>query len=551
MNKISKVLLLEDNASTRLIVSKALQIKGIEVILTSTLEEARQCFGDNSIKLFLLDVHLPDGMSDELIPQIRRLYPMAPILMITAEYDSSHMARLFDAGVKDFIQKPILPLLLSNKVQSFLDWSEVELALFRANENYLSIMQEKEQEEALAFFVYDHILHTHSCSIEGVDVATLSSGRFCGDILISAKSPNGNLIIMLGDATGHGMAAAITIYPMVVTFNAMVGKGLSPGAILQELSDKHSQTVPSNRFFACILIEICLSKNTISIWNGGMPNVLSFDKNKQLIDKISAKNMAIGILPTNDISTKFETFPLDSIEYISFFSDGLIENKLHQGKMLSFDEVYSIIAEYPSDPEYTITRMHAMEADLTVSHDDMTLCSLDLGILRQELSDSPVIKNSPKGSFSFSFELFGDSLLNDHFTLKLVELIESYGFSQSFCQRFFTVMTELIVNSVDHGILNIQSNLKKTDFISYLDNRNAAISTLSDNQKITVSLSWESPKKSLFLCVSDSGKGYQIDTGINTSNDQTYGRGLGILNTLCNDFIYDQNTNTTHATLRY
>ena len=112
-------------------------------------------------------------------------------------------------------------------------------------------------------------------------------------------------------------------------------------------------------------------------------------------------------------------------------------------------------------------------------------------------------------------------------------------------------MTELIVNSVDHGILNIQSNLKKADFISYLDNRNAAISTLSDNQKITVSLSWESSKKSLFLCVSDSGNGYQIDKEINTSNDQTYGRGLGILNTLCNDFIYDQNTNTTHATLRY
>ncbi|MBU1294946.1 MAG: SpoIIE family protein phosphatase [Gammaproteobacteria bacterium] len=551
MNKISKVLLLEDNASTRLIVSKALQIKGIEVILTSTLEEARQCFGDNSIKLFLLDVHLPDGMSDELIPQIRRLYPMAPILMITAEYDSSHMARLFDAGVKDFIQKPILPLLLSNKVQSFLDWSEVELALFRANENYLSIMQEKEQEEALAFFVYDHILHTHSCSIEGVDVATLSSGRFCGDILISAKSPNGNLIIMLGDATGHGMAAAITVYPMVVTFNAMVKKGLSLGAILRELSDKHSETVPSNRFFACILIEISLSKNTISIWNGGMPNVLIFDHHKQLIDQITAKNMAIGILPTNDISTKFETFPLNSIEYLSFFSDGLIENKRHKEQTLSFDDVYSIIAEFPSDPEYTITRMHAMEADLNSSHDDMTLCSLNLGILRQELSDSPVAKHSPKGNFSFSFELFGDSLLNDHFTLKLVELIESYGFSQSFCQRFFTVMTELIVNSVDHGILNIQSNLKKADFISYLDNRNAAISTLSDNQKITVSLSWESSKKSLFLCVSDSGNGYQIDKEINTSNDQTYGRGLGILNTLCNDFIYDQNTNTTHATLRY
>lgn len=551
MNKVGKVLLLEDNASTRLIVSKALQIKGIEVILTSTLEEARQCFGDNSIKLFLLDVHLPDGMSDELIPQIRQLYPMAPILLITAEYDSAHMARLFDAGVKDIIQKPIQPLLLSKKVQSFLDWSEVELALFRANENYHSIMQEKEQEEALAFFVYDHILHTHSSSIEGVDVATLSSGTFCGDILISAQSPNGSLIIMLGDATGHGMAAAITVYPMVVTFNAMVKKGLSLGAILRELSDKHSETVPSNRFFACILIEISLSKNTISIWNGGMPNVLTFDKNKQLIDKMPAQNMAIGILPTNDISTKFETIPLDSIEYISFFSDGLIENKLHQGKMLSFDDVYSIIAEYPSNPEDTIIRMHAMEADPTISHDDMTLCRLDLGLLRKKLSDSPVVKSSPKGNFSFSFDLFGDSLLNDNFTLKLVELIESYGFSHSFCQRLFTVLTELIVNSVDHGILNIQSNLKKNDFITYLDKRNSAINTLSDSHKVTVSVSWKPLQETFLLTVSDSGNGYKIDKDITSSSDQTYGRGLGIIKTLCNDFSYDPNTNTTHATLRY
>ncbi|UTV98551.1 SpoIIE family protein phosphatase [Marinomonas rhizomae] len=551
MNKIGNVLLLEDNASTRLIVSKALKNKGIEVISTTTLEEARHCLGDKSIKLFLLDIHLPDGISDELIPQIRQLYPMAPILMMTAEYDSDHMARLFEAGVKDFIHKPIQPLLLSNKVQSFLDWSEVEQALFRANANYLSIMQEKEQEEALAFFVYDHILHTHSHSIEGVNVATLSSGRFCGDILISAKSPNGNLIIMLGDATGHGMAAAITVYPMVVTFNAMVAKGLSPGAILRELSDKHSQTVPSNRFFACILIEISLSKKTISIWNGGMPHVLLFDKEQHLIDKVPAKNMAIGILPTNDISTKFEVFPLDSIEYISFFSDGLIENKRHLEKMISFDDAYSLIAEFPNDPEYMVSRMHTMEADLTISHDDMTLCSLNLEALRKELSDSPVEKPSPKGNFSFNFELFGNSLLNDHFTLKLVELLESYGFSQSFCQKVFTVLTELIVNSVDHGILNIQSNLKKIDFISYLDNRTAAINTLRDDQKITVSVSWVSSQKALLLTVSDSGNGYQIDKEITTSNDQTYGRGLGIINTLCHDFSYDQNTNTTQTTLRY
>ena len=551
MNKISKVLLLEDNASTRLIVSKALQNKGIEVVLASTLEEVRQCFADDSIKLFLLDVHLPDGISDELIPQIRQLYPMAPILMITAEYDSAHMARLFDAGVKDFIQKPILPLLLSNKVQSFLDWSEVELALFRANENYLSIMQEKEQEEALAFFVYDHILHTHSHSIEGVNVATLSSGRFCGDILISAQSPNGNLIIMLGDATGHGMAAAITIYPMVVTFNAMVAKGLSTGAILRELSDKHSQTVPSNRFFACILIEICLSKNTVSIWNGGMPNVLIFDKNKQLIDKAPAKNMAIGILPTNDISTKFDTYPIENIGFISFFSDGLIESKYNNNKTLCFEDAYALIAECPTETEYTITRLRAMDVSPMSNHDDMTLCCLDLGILRNKLSSSPVEKPFPKGNFAFNFELFGDALLNDSFTLKIIDLLESYGFSPSFCQRMFTVLTELIINSVDHGILNIQSSLKKTDFISYLDSRNAAISKLNNKQRITVTLSWNQLEKSLLLTVSDSGNGYQIKTETIKPDTQAYGRGLGIIDTLCNSLVYDQNTNTTLATLRY
>ncbi|RDL43451.1 hypothetical protein DN730_14025 [Marinomonas piezotolerans] len=555
MSKTPRVLLLEDNSTTRLLISAAMQAHGVEVVETTTVKDVYAHLDDDSIDLYLMDINLPDGMSSELLPQLTERHPLTPVVMMTADTDYSEVGRFFKSGAKDFINKPINPVLLMAKVLSFLQNAEDKKALLKANETYQRITVEKAQEEELAFHVYDYILKTHATKTEGINVANRSSAQFCGDILLSTKAPNGNLIVMLADATGHGMAAALTIYPLVSTFTAMVSKGLSLGAIILELSEKHSQSIPHNRFVASIFIEISPSENTLKFWNGGMPKILAFDEDHRLIDKIPSKNMAIGILPTDMVNTKMETYDLQAISHLCFFSDGLIENKILDGKHLSFDDCYALIAEKFDAPNDVVQKMLALEnldASGESNIDDMTICHIDIGSAVAALRNESLEKNLIPGKFEFAFEVNGAALLNERLPFSLSEMLASYEFVKEFCQRVFTVVTELFTNSVDHGVLGIDSGLKENNFLEYISARMHATEELNTDDFVKVVLRWEAETRLLHITVSDSGQGYQLRTEANDQGlDKAYGRGLKLVTSFAQTFEYDPQTNSTHVALHY
>lgn len=553
MSLESRVLILEDDISTRLIVSKSLSAQGIETVLATTIEEAKTIIPQHDIALFLLDVHLPDGDSTELIKQLRLSHPLVPILVMTGDYEQNRVAEFFDLGVRDFINKPVHPILLASRVRSFIRNYETERALFDANDIYQRIAHEKEEEEKLAHYVYNHILKVHTTKMDGLDVVIRSSGKFCGDMLLSAKAPNGNLIVLLADATGHGMAAALTIYPMVSTFAAMVSKGMSLGAILKELSTKHNQCIPQNRFVAAVLLELSLVDNSIRVWNGGMPAVLMFD-NEGNLTKVNSNHVAIGILPDDMVSTKMAVFELDKVSKIALFSDGLIENKVVDGRSISFSEAYDMIATNMHNPEALLEKMYGYEnftSDLK-DHDDMTLAVLDFSRLKAELKQVEDDNAKPlPSSFNFDFELTGSALNNEKFAYSIVELLSTYGFHKDFCQKTFTVMTELLINAVDHGIFSIPSKLKEEDFIAYLAMREEKQASIVATDCVAIGLMWEQSSHKLTLTVRDSGSGYAIDKLKELGDDVAYGRGLKLITSLCQSFSYDQKTNTTHVTLDY
>lgn len=552
MPNTNLVLILEDDTSTQLIVSKSLAAQGIETVIASTIAEAVSLIEEHEIALFLLDVNLPDGDSTGLVKELRESHPIVPIIIMTGDFEQSRVAEFFDLGVRDFVSKPVHPILLASRVRGFINNYANEKALYEANMVYQRIADEKEQEEELAHYVYNHILKVHTTKLDGLDVVIRSSGRFCGDMLLSAKAPNGNLIVMLADATGHGMAAALTIYPMVSTFSAMVHKGLSLGAILKELSSKHNQCIPQTRFVAAILIEIAPKDNILRVWNGGMPAVLMFDQSGE-VKQVTSKNVAIGILPEDLVCTKMESFELNQINKLALFSDGLIENKAIDGRNIPFSEGYELITEHIDSPQELLSMMHGYEqfAEDSSDHDDMTLAVLDITRLKQELmQEEPQDVHYP-GSFSFNFELLGAALNNEKFAFSLSDLLGTYGFNKAFCQSVFTVVTELFVNAVDHGIFNIPSYLKEEDFIAYLSIREQKQADVPENAKVVVNVNWDEPSKTMLIALGDSGDGYSQEDLQVTDDDTAYGRGLKLIQSLCQSFTYDQNTNTTHVTLKY
>lgn len=103
-----KVLVVDDDRTTRKMISLILKSKGYEVVTAENGIEALQKLGLERINLILTDMNMPYMDGIEFIKQVRANPDMSniPIVMITTEADEDEKRRAFEAGVDDYLVKP-------------------------------------------------------------------------------------------------------------------------------------------------------------------------------------------------------------------------------------------------------------------------------------------------------------------------------------------------------------------------------------------------------------------------------------------------------------
>jgi DNA-binding response OmpR family regulator len=111
-----RILLVEDNADSRLLFATALRRAGHEVVEAGSGEKAVLLASLIMPDLILLDIGLP-GMSGHGVAAELRAHsevPRAPIIAVTAgRLDAATRAEL---GIADVFYKPILPAELADRV---------------------------------------------------------------------------------------------------------------------------------------------------------------------------------------------------------------------------------------------------------------------------------------------------------------------------------------------------------------------------------------------------------------------------------------------------
>jgi len=104
-----KILVIDDDVGTTTLVGMALKENGYEVV---TLNDSTQAFGithEEQPDLILLDQMMPDldGLSVLDVIQQDQNTAKIPIIFFTALGDINTKTAAFEAGVKDYITKPI------------------------------------------------------------------------------------------------------------------------------------------------------------------------------------------------------------------------------------------------------------------------------------------------------------------------------------------------------------------------------------------------------------------------------------------------------------
>lgn len=100
-----KILIVEDEANIRNIVSTMLDTEGYQTILTDSCSDAQTLYSSYLPDLIILDLGLPDMDGINLLDFVRK-DSLTPIIILSARTDEADKIDALDRGANDYITKP-------------------------------------------------------------------------------------------------------------------------------------------------------------------------------------------------------------------------------------------------------------------------------------------------------------------------------------------------------------------------------------------------------------------------------------------------------------
>ncbi|MGB0127757.1 MAG: SpoIIE family protein phosphatase [Rhodocyclaceae bacterium] len=205
--------------------------------------------------------------------------------------------------------------------------------------------------------------------------------RFSGDVVAATRSSAGRLYVMLADATGHGLAAAISLLPAISVFYGMATRDLPLSMIVEEINTKLRHAMPVGRFLAASLVCIDDRHQHGEIWIGGVPDLLWLDQNGNIVQRFASNRLALGINDANANYCQPGYFEWSEPGQLFGCSDGVSEARNRQGEYFGAELITAALAETVADK-----RLAAVESALWLhlagapADDDISLFTVDLTV---------------------------------------------------------------------------------------------------------------------------------------------------------------------------
>ena len=562
-----KVLIVDDHAYNRELLTYVLEDEGIESLQAFDGQQAIDVFLSNSdIELILMDINMPvmDG-----IDATRRIKEYASsrlvtIIFVTALDDPEILVKCLDAGGDDFVPKPINEAILVSRLRAHIRNQEIYKGLKSANDKlryHQKIMDREHQ-------VVEHIFRNNSESVDtvcqNITLYTSPASLFNGDILLSAPSPSGGVYLLVGDFTGHGLSAALGSLPVSSIFYDCAAKQESIAYMAAQMNRRLLKLLPSEMFFCAALVYIDPTGQSMQFWVGGMNDILCKVPGKPSLLKISAQHMPMGILQEDEFNNTIELHQLPPSSRLYIFTDGVNEAKNQKAEEFGLETLEKIVLydDHPIDSVIQAVRKFTRNVE---QDDDISIAEVlceeiihyDLDGQRIEISESHMqAKSFP---WRLDMVLQASDLRATDLVYQVSQLLGSIQGIELHRDKIFTIISELYSNALEHGVLKLSSNLKSTPdgFDEYYHLRRKRLAALS-HESIHVMLEYfqanDGLQKStdqlgqLKIVITDSGDGFDYAAHkIQHNNNERYGRGISLLESFCESLSYSNGGRTATA----
>ncbi len=549
-----KALIVEDVLSSRFLLRKILEKMGLAVIEAENGKQAITQYRKELPDIIFMDIEMPvmDGM--EATKKIRKLAGdnFIPIIFLTASTEDKVFASCLDSGGDDFLGKPYSPVILKAKIKTLLRFKDMQDSIRQKNDLLLEQKKEKVLEMELGAKIISNITEHFTLDVGNVNYCISPMDILNGDVLLSAFRPTGEQVFLLGDFTGHGIASAIGSMTVYDVFFSMVGKGFPLEAVAKEINSKLKRILPVGRFLSSSLIEFNGNENEVKILNAGLPDILVRGKEPGVKYRISSQHLPLGIVNTDEISFNIEIIAVDKGDRVFVYSDGLIEAESEENNFYKQERVENHIRTV-SDPDdlyqTLLDDLHAF-VGTAAQTDDITILELicDNSLVNEADIPHNKDKSLPPAVWDLSLNIDAEVMRNVNPLPILMNMVSDLQGLEDHHGNLFTVLAEMYSNALEHGLLDLDSGLKKDakGFAQYYELRQQRLDELKD-ARISFTFHHEVDKDQgkLNMCLKHNGLGFdheRIETNL-IENETASGRGISLIRSICDEVNYTDGGN--------
>jgi len=177
-----------------------------------------------------------------------------------------------------------------------------------------------------------------------------------GDFFQVIPHKDGSLLVVVGDVSGKGMAAAMLVAVLVGAVRTKADETFDPAAILRTMNDRLLGRA-GGHFATCIAAHLG-TDGTMRVANAG-----HIPPYRNGVAMEIPGSLPLGILA--DAEYAVETVRLDAADRLTFVTDGVLEARNAAGELLGFER----LAEISALPPEAIVRAaiaHGQDDDITV-----------------------------------------------------------------------------------------------------------------------------------------------------------------------------------------
>jgi PAS domain S-box-containing protein len=385
------------------------------------------------------------------------------------------------------------------------------------------------------------------------------AAHYSGDIILAARTPVDVLHILLADAVGHGLIAAMNVLPLSQAFYAMSKKGFDISRIAEELNQKIHKFMPVDRFVAAILISIDLRNQVIEVWNGGNPAPVLIDSDGEILHKWQSRHLPMGIFGEQDFSAATEVFHYEEDCQMFLFSDGLPEAESPDGIPFGKGHIDELLQHTLAERRFD-GLVGALEHHLCgqPAHDDVSLAMVSISTLGNQ-AELACHLNAQRlaeldSDWRIAISLGASELKYVEVVPLLTQIIARIHATHDHHSALFLILSELFNNALDHGILQLDSKIKQgaDGFEKYLQLREERLRTLNAGKiDIEVDKVVLEGMYGVRIRVADSGNGFDyaaIQTdAMNQIEQAQHGRGIALVKSLAFKLEFAQRGNEVVA----